>query len=262
MSRPSDPHAKIDLLRAAEQVFVERGLDRAKVEEITALAGRSKGSFYLHFASKEDAFRQIVETMLARLATCIDAAPDGALAAEPEAHRAYWLETDLEVFEYVWQNRGLMRLLFEGGKSASFSFLVDEFAERARVHTKRWLAWGAASGLYRDDLDIEVASLVIAGAYDRVCRELVRQPSRPDLRAWVVALQAMIRGGIDAPAPAATVPDRRVSHRLQEQAKAPAQALSQAPARARAGERRPPGAVHTLERPARRPRHAGRKGAR
>src|SRR5262245_1911191 len=114
MSRPSDPHAKIDLLRAAEQVFVEHGLDRAKVEEITARAGRGKGSFYLHFASKEDAFRQIVETMLARLATCIDSPPEGASAmvADPEAHAAWWLEKDLEVFEHVWQNRGLMRLLF------------------------------------------------------------------------------------------------------------------------------------------------------
>ena len=76
MPRPADPNAKIDLLRAAEAVFVERGLDNAKVEEITERAGHSKGSFYLHFDSKEDAFRQIVESTLARLATCLDAGAD------------------------------------------------------------------------------------------------------------------------------------------------------------------------------------------
>ncbi|MGZ3427448.1 MAG: TetR family transcriptional regulator, partial [Polyangia bacterium] len=61
MARPPDPNAKIDLLRAAEAVFAERGLDHAKVGEITERAGHSKGSFYLHFENKEDAFRQIVE---------------------------------------------------------------------------------------------------------------------------------------------------------------------------------------------------------
>src|SRR5690349_20696006 len=73
-SRLADPNAKIDLLRAAEEVFAERGLDHAKVEQITERAGHSKGSFYLHFSSKEDAFRQIVESTLARLAACLDQA--------------------------------------------------------------------------------------------------------------------------------------------------------------------------------------------
>ena len=43
MPRAPDPNAKLDLLRAAEAVFVEHGLDRARVEDITHRAGRSKG---------------------------------------------------------------------------------------------------------------------------------------------------------------------------------------------------------------------------
>jgi AcrR family transcriptional regulator len=74
MARPGDPNARIDLLAAAEAVFVERGLDQTKVEDITDRAGRSKGSFYLHFTSKEDAFKQVVESMVARLSTFLDRA--------------------------------------------------------------------------------------------------------------------------------------------------------------------------------------------
>jgi AcrR family transcriptional regulator len=60
MARPSDPKAKSRLLEAAERVFIERGLDRAKVEDITRAAGLSKGAFYLHFKTKDDAFKEIL----------------------------------------------------------------------------------------------------------------------------------------------------------------------------------------------------------
>ena len=75
MSRPADRRAKIELLRAAEAVFVEHGLGASKVEDITARASVSKGAFYLHFESKEDCFRQIVEGFVAKLASCLDDGP-------------------------------------------------------------------------------------------------------------------------------------------------------------------------------------------
>lgn len=216
MARPSDPNAKIDLLRAAEAVFVEHGLDRAKVEDITARAGRSKGSFYLHFATKEEAFRQIVETMLARLAACVDDTRLDEMdpMAEPEAYFAVWREKDLQVFEYLWQNRGVARLLFEGGKSADFGYLIDEFAERARARIREGLARERRRGLYRQDLDVELASLVMAGAYDRVARELVHLRDKPDLRRWLGEIQRTILGGIGSPAVLAgmaRISDQRVS---------------------------------------------------
>src|SRR5215471_11325435 len=134
MSRPSDPNAKVDLLRAAEAVFIEHGLTDARVEDITDRAGRSKGSFYLHFDSKEDAFRQIVESLLARLSTCVDEPfPDTGEDQDLASVLEQLLDHDLEVFEFLWQNRRVARLLLSGGGSAAFGYLIDEFAERARA---------------------------------------------------------------------------------------------------------------------------------
>src|ERR1700761_3367147 len=103
MSRPPDRRAKIELLRAAETVFVEHGLAAAKVEDITARAGVSKGAFYLHFESKEDCFRQIVEGFVAKLAAALDAAP--ALSPSDDlatfaAQLASWRRHDVEMFEF------------------------------------------------------------------------------------------------------------------------------------------------------------------
>jgi AcrR family transcriptional regulator len=175
MARPHDPNAKIALLQAAEAVFVEHGLEHARVEDITARAGRSKGSFYLHFQGKEDAFRQIVETMMARLATCLDEPPPASPAVQPgRAHRqaqagaeahprcgegegetdvpallARWLDKDVEVFEFLWQNRGICRLLMGGGGSSDFAYLIDGFAERCNANIRAWLLWGMERGIYR-----------------------------------------------------------------------------------------------------------------
>ena len=203
MPRPADPNAKIDLLRAAEAVFVERGLDHAKVEEITDRAGHSKGAFYLHFGSKEEAFRQIVETMLARLSVCLDESgsppesPDAAaLAAFLDGLRA----KELEMFEFIWANRRVMRLTLEGGGSASFGYLIDQFAERSREHTKRMLAWGIRQGLFRPDLDLEIASLFVAGGYDRVARQIVRAERKPDLPVLLEQVQRVVHLGLATPA--------------------------------------------------------------
>jgi AcrR family transcriptional regulator len=200
LGRPADPHAKVDLLRAAESVFVEIGLDGAKVEDIAARAGKSKGAFYLHFANKEEAFSQIVESLLSRLASCIDdergimqqsCGPSGGPAL-----LEYWLAKDVEVFEFIWQNRRVMRLLLEGGKSASFTHLMDEFAERCRVHMVTFFEWGRRQGIYRDDLDVELTSLMIAGAYDRVARQLVRTDEKPDLHKVCARIQRTLARGI------------------------------------------------------------------
>lgn len=213
MARPADPNAKIDLLRAAEAVFVERGLDHAKVEEITARAGHSKGAFYLHFASKEDAFRQIVETMLARLAACLDETDLPPETAAPD-ELSEWIERtrdkELEMFEFIWANRRVVRLMLEGGGSASFGYLIDQFAERSRSHTKRILAWGVAHGLYRADFDIETASLFLAGGYDRVARQIVRQERKPELAILLGQVQRVFLMGLATPALAAVV-DPQVS---------------------------------------------------
>ncbi len=206
MPRPADPNAKIDLLRAAEAVFAERGLDHAKVEEITERAGHSKGSFYLHFTSKEDAFRHIVESTLARLATCLDAGEvDISVRLPPDEHVARWRTHDLDMFEFIWANRRVMRLIFEGGGSSELAYLIDQFADRIRQQAAAALQLGVQAGLYRRGLDVDIASMVLAGGYDRFARELVRAERKPDLPRVLSTLQRICLTGIASPRVAAVI---------------------------------------------------------
>ncbi|HEX3775110.1 MAG TPA: TetR/AcrR family transcriptional regulator [Polyangiaceae bacterium] len=198
MPRPSDPHAKSRLLEAAERVFSEKGLDRAKVEDITTQAGLSKGAFYLHFNSKGDAFKELLSDVLGHLQSRIG---DGLPSFDQGLERAIdlWLERDLEMFEFIWKNRALMRITLEGGRSADYQHLIEHFASYAQRETEALLRQGIAAGLYRRDLDVEVAAAFIAGGYDRFARQLVRETQKPDLRKRLRELRWMVITGAGTP---------------------------------------------------------------
>ncbi len=201
MPRPSNPNARIQLLAAAEAVFAARGLDEAKVEEIATRAGLAKGSFYLHFESKEDAFRQLVEMMLARMKAQIEAMAEDAISAKASLAEVLegWVAADLELFEFIWQNRAVVSLMLDGGRCAAFRHLVDGFCDEAAVKTKRLLLRGIEAGIYRRDLDIDVTAAFIAGAYDRLARQIVREPRRPDLTKLLREVQSLVLRGLASP---------------------------------------------------------------
>lgn len=247
MSRPADRRAKIELLRAAEAVFVEHGLGASKVEDITARASVSKGAFYLHFESKEDCFRQIVEGFLAKLASCLDDTPRPPRKAAvgevpaPESvedlpgHLAQWHAHDCEIFEFCWQNRGLMGILFSGGGGAPYAYLMDEFAERVAQQIQGWAEHLMAAGVYRKDLDSAVLPALISGGYERLVREMIKRTKRPDIASW--ARQAMglyMRGLLTDEARAVLdreVLDREVSRAPDESGPLPIVRRDEAPAR-------------------------------
>jgi len=204
MPRPSDPHARARLLDAARTVFSERGLDRAKVEDITTGAQLSKGAFYLHFESKEEAFRELLAGVVSNLDRMLNETSDQQLATVPgDGAFAPYLDAchakNLEIFEFVWDNRALMAMVFDGGGSASYQHLIEDFAMRAQRQTAALIQHGIDIGLYRRDLDLEAAAAFIAGGYDRIARQMVREQRKPDLDAMLREVQWLFLGGMARP---------------------------------------------------------------
>jgi AcrR family transcriptional regulator len=204
MPRPSDPNARARLLDAARAVFSERGLDRAKVEDITSLAQLSKGAFYLHFESKEEAFRELLAGLVSHLESMLNETSDQQLAIGPgEATFNTYLDAchvkNVEIYEFIWDNRALMAMVLEGGGSASYQHLIEDFAVRAQRQTAALLQHGVDIGLYRTDLDLEAAAAFIAGGFDRIARQLVREQKKPDLDAMLREVQWLFLGGIARP---------------------------------------------------------------
>src|SRR5258706_12730657 len=84
MARPADPNAKEALVAAARAEFARRGLVSARIEDITAACGLSKGAFYLHFKSKEALFGELVARFQAGM--------DSLLERRKEAMAGFFIE--------------------------------------------------------------------------------------------------------------------------------------------------------------------------
>lgn len=199
MARPVDPNLRIELLAAAEAEFSQRGVDATRIDDIVARARRSKGAFYQYFTSKDDIFRHLVEGLLARLGTLV-ATPlvtDEKHPPTPERFLQLWLARDEAIFEFIWGNRDLVRLILHGGYSHAFGDLMNAFAQRLYDVIFESLEWGKQHRVYRRDFDAHLVAVMIAGAYDRLARELVDSDGkRPNIRAWITEAQWFVLKGI------------------------------------------------------------------
>jgi len=192
LSRHPDPTLKISLLRAAEQVYVEKGVLGATVEDITRRAGVSKGAFYLHFENKDAAVKQVVESFLARCgAHCGPPASD--LPRDPDALLAQWHAIDVSLFEFLWQNRNLLGIL--SGCQGEYHYLIQAFRDEMTQTSKLWIAFFADRGMYRKELDADVVSRLMFGAYNALFEKMLESPVRPPVELWLLeSLELFVRG--------------------------------------------------------------------
>lgn len=184
MSRVADPRAKNMLLRAAEEVFAEKGLAGAKVEEIARRAGISKGAFYLHFESKEAALKELVASFLERCTSFFappSAYPD--LPEEPAALLEFTLERDIRIYEFLWQNRAFLRIL--ASCQGAYDYLVLAFRADIGVTTRQWVEHWRAEGIFRQDVDPDLATTLIGGAYHELSMRMLVEEKRPPLEQWL-----------------------------------------------------------------------------
>jgi AcrR family transcriptional regulator len=95
------------LLAAAEKTFARDGFEAARLEDIAALAGYTRGAFYANFKSKEDIFFALLELWLKERIAEID-----TLLAQQETS-ATLLRALREHYAQITKNRRLALLSLE-----------------------------------------------------------------------------------------------------------------------------------------------------
>lgn len=212
MARPPRPDARESLLEAARAEFGKKGVDGARVEDIARRAGISKGAFYLHFSTKEEAFGELLQRLLGALEEharrrheaeegfCATWAPEG-----PEAfarRMEFDVRLDVELLETLWRNR-LLLAAFDSAGGAGNARLVADFRRRIRALVAGRLRDQQGTGALRRDVDPDALSDTIVGSYEAFGRRMSDLSARPDLEAWARSFLAVFYQGVLAPAPAA-----------------------------------------------------------
>ena len=152
------------ILEAAADVFADKGVAGAAVDDIVRASDTSKGSFYFHFPHKRGIFAALLDHLTARLFARVEAAVGGE--GDPIRKLDAALSTALTAFA---QRKRLARLLLV--EAAGLGHALDEHLmqvhERFIVLIERNLDAAVADGQIAP-LDTRIAATAWMGALNEV----------------------------------------------------------------------------------------------
>ena len=227
MPRPADPNARESLVAAARAEFARGGLRGARIEDITAACGLSKGAFYLHFPSKEALFGELVKAFVDELAAYDERRQRDMLSfaeqhgvvtrrdiAErtPRYHAQLEMETaeDLRVLEHMWAYRDVLGVMVRGAQGTPFEGAIWEITDREIERIKDTFQEFQDQHTCRGDLPPEIFGSLIVGTYLLLGIRMSRMAGKPDLGEWARSLHTLIREGSVHPEWYATAPYAQV----------------------------------------------------
>jgi AcrR family transcriptional regulator len=146
------------ILSSARTLFSEQGYDETPVEEICALAGVAKGTFFYYFESKQSIVRHILAMQLAeyrdRLKEQMDTMKDALARAE------YYIGALVEQNSVCSETRGY----FKGGEAEWYQAVVSEERLNALYPLLEELVFeGVSEGYFRVKYPSVCASVAFMG---------------------------------------------------------------------------------------------------
>ena len=161
------PESLARLKLAARKLFVERGYDATRPQDIAREAGLGHGTFYLHYPDKRACFLSFVEDARQELDDHVRArrAPDASLEQR--------IATSLTaIYEYADSHPGVLRA------AMTDQMMIDAEGVEARPLLMQWGAeWaelvrdGARDGSACASYDADIIGQAIVGALHQASRE-------------------------------------------------------------------------------------------
>ncbi|MDW5597083.1 helix-turn-helix domain-containing protein [Conexibacter stalactiti] len=186
-----------ELLAAAEQLIVERGLSALTVDDVTGRAGVAKGTFYIYFSAKGELLAALRE----RYAAAICAEQERALAELPaEDHGGRLDRWVAEAIGAHLEHERLHDALFHHELPADAIKTGVTAANPQLDLLERILGAGAAAGAFAL-ADVETATALLYGAMHAAVDLLLDRGQRPlDVDRVLSATQRFARGAVGADA--------------------------------------------------------------
>jgi AcrR family transcriptional regulator len=184
-----------ELLAAAEELIVERGLAALTVDDVTGRAGVAKGTFYIYFSAKGELLAALRE----RYAAAICDQQERALAElAPEDHAGRLERWVAEAIGAHLEHERLHDALFHHDLPAVAIKTGVTVANPQLDLLRGILAAGSAAGAFSLD-DVETITALLYGAMHAAVDLLLDRGERPlDVDRVVGATQRFARGAVGA----------------------------------------------------------------
>jgi TetR/AcrR family fatty acid metabolism transcriptional regulator len=188
------PGAKRDaILRAATDVFAERGFFNAQVADVARAAGVAAGTVYLYFRSKDDLLIQLFERTMREAFAEARAAVVGV--ADPAERLRLFARLHLA---RLGRDRNLA-IVFQVELRQSVKFMERLSATLLRDylgHIRNAFADGQASGTFRNDFNPTAAAKMFFGALDEMATNWILSKRRYPLEADADAVVNLFLRGV------------------------------------------------------------------
>ncbi len=161
------------LIEAAKKVFSEKGFFETHISHIIEEAGTARGTFYIHFQSKEEIFGEILNQVIEELKKRIK-------EIDPSENPMNQIIKNIErVIEFAIEEKELARIILYRGYDSQFSYIVNEFFKYITEMVKTSLEKGILMG-YLKPVNTEIIAQAIVGAVKEVTRNIIEKGNADD----------------------------------------------------------------------------------
>ncbi len=172
------------LLSAAKKVFSEKGYHSAQISHIIDEAGVARGTFYLHFRSKEEIFKELLREVVEELKERIR-------VIDPSLDPLQQITENIaRVIEFALEERELARIVLQRNSDPQLFAVTDRFFEEITAMIEGSLKRGITMGVVRM-CDTELIAKAILGAVKETVGGLL---DREDVDTYRIAKELVELG--------------------------------------------------------------------
>jgi AcrR family transcriptional regulator len=184
---------RTSIVRAAREIFEERGYHAASVDDVIDRAGIARATFYLHFQSKRELFSELLDALLGDLKACL-------VRVDLASHVAPFdqLVGNVErVLRELSEHKELAHLVLHGEADGDrdFEHRIARFHAHAHMLMRDSLAAGQRLGLVRV-IDVDFAASAALGAFKEIFGRHLIHGDRDNVAR---ALLDVVLGGLLTP---------------------------------------------------------------
>jgi TetR/AcrR family transcriptional regulator, fatty acid metabolism regulator protein len=165
-----DPDKPRQIVDAAVRVFARKGYWSSRVSDIAREAGIAAGTIYLYFETKEDILIRVFREKMAEFVAALWAAI--AQEADAEAKLRRLVHMHFEILEREPELAAVVQVELRQGQKFFHGPATHEISAYFTLISSV-LEEGVASGRFRRDLPIKVATKMLFGAMDQMATSWV-----------------------------------------------------------------------------------------
>ena len=198
MARGTYDDTQRRILDSGLKMFLNNGYERTNLRDLCADAGITTGSFYRHFASKEDLFSYFAEPAVDEIKQDFaDAEPLCREAVESGNVRRLWMIMDADrLLDYIYRNFDRLKLLLKCADGTKYSDFLNDVVCMETDISLRYLHMAKELGHITEELPSEQEMHMLCHAYiSSVFEAVAHDLSREDMEKYIHTIVTFFTAG-------------------------------------------------------------------